>query len=180
MNNEQAPGAPADRRGVLLQSLDQQQFAQLHGLYALARMVTRRLKWIIGSILICVLLALLSTATAKPVYESAATIELSSSGSLNLGFGDILSQELGSDTDSLQVSQQTETAIIQSDSLALEVIKRLSLASQPPFVEKGGVDREKGLSLEESPRKRTRLLGIFKGWFESGTGSWNPIDSGSL
>ncbi len=137
MNNEQAPNATAESRGALLRPLDKQQFAQLHGLYALIRMVTRRLKWIIGSIVICVLLALLSTATAKPVYEAAATIELNSSGSLNLGFGDVLSQELSSDTDSLQVGQQTETAIIQSDSLALEVIKRLSLASQPPFVESG-------------------------------------------
>ena len=165
MNNDQAPSATAAERGALLPTFHQQQFAQLHGLHGLMRMVTRRLKWIIGSILICVFLAIILTAMEKSVYEAAATIELNStgSGSLDLGIADVLSQQLSSDVDSLQISQQTETAILQSDSLALEVIRRLSLASQPPFVGAGGVDPEKGLPLEESPKTRTRLLGIFKG-----------------
>jgi capsular exopolysaccharide synthesis family protein len=141
-----------------------EQFAQLHGIRGLARIVSRRLKWIIGSVLLCLVLAVIISYLTKPVYEATATIELnkSSGGSMNIGLSDALSDQLGSDV-SLLVDQQTETAILQGDSLALEVIKRLGLASQPAFT--GG---RQGISptqapLEDSPAIRARLLVHFKG-----------------
>ncbi len=164
MNNDEAGSTTSVKASGLLQPHDVQQFARLHGLQGLVRMVRRRLKWIISSILLCVSLAIVITVMTEPLYESTATIELnpSGTGSLDLGLSDVLSQQLGTDADSLQIDQQTETAILQSDSLALEVIQRLGLAAQPPFVGKGGVDPEKGLTLEESPKTRARLLSIFK------------------
>ena len=130
------------------------------------RVLTKRRKWIIGSIVICGLLAVLVTLMMKPTYEATATIELnkSGSGSLDLGLGD-LSQQLTSGGESLQTDLQTETTILQGDSLALAVIQELKLASQPQFAAKGGTARklssEQGLPLEQAPQTRTRLLRIF-------------------
>ncbi len=163
MNNDESGSAINERSGGLLRPHDVQQFASLHGLQGLVRMVNRRLKWIIGAILICLLVAILITVTTKPMYQATAMIELNpSDSSLGLGFSDVLAQQLGSDADSLQIDQQTETAILEGDSLALDVIQRLGLATKPPFAQERGSNSENGLSLEESPKTRTRLLGIFK------------------
>jgi polysaccharide biosynthesis transport protein len=162
--NDETRSVANEKQSALLQPHDEQKFAQLHGLHGLVRIAARRLKWIVGSIAICLLLALIVTARTKPVYESTATIELNkSSGSMAIGLSDVLSQQLGSDVDSLLIDQQTETAILQGDSLALDVIQRLDLGSQAPSQGGKAVDRNaKKELLEESPGTRTRLLGAFK------------------
>ena len=142
------------------------QFANTNSLHNLLRVLTRRSKWIIGSIVICVLLAIIVTFMTKPTYEATATIELNkSSSSLDLGLGDMLSQGLTGGADTLMTDMQTETAILQSDSLAMAVIEHLKLASQSQFAAKSSAAREEkseqGLPLERSPRTRTRLLNLF-------------------
>jgi capsular exopolysaccharide synthesis family protein len=130
------------------------------------RVLTKRRKWIIGSIIICGLLAILFTLMTRPTYEATATIELNkgSTGSLDLGLGD-LSEQLTQGGEGLQTDLQTETAILQGDSLALAVIQQLKLASQPSFAAKGGMARklssEQGLPLEEAPQTRSWLLKNF-------------------
>jgi polysaccharide biosynthesis transport protein len=164
VNNSNALGAANERRGGLLQPIDVQQFAKLHGLQGLLRIVTRRLKWIVGAILICLIASLIITSLTKPTYEATATIELNkSSGSMDMGIADILSQQLGGDEDSLLIDQQTETAILQGDSLALAVIQKLGLDKKQEFNSKGEANPETGKPLEESPRRRARLLGSFRG-----------------
>ena len=162
MNNGETLGPASARRGGLLQPIDVQQFARLHGLQGLMGIVRRRLKWIIGAILLCMIAALIITALTKPTYEATSTIELTkSSGSVDTGIADMLSQQLGSDEDSLLIDQQTETAILQGDSLALAVIQKLGLDKGETGPD-GDVDKEKGRSLEESPKRRERLLHSFK------------------
>ena len=166
MNSNEVRVASDLHQTGLLQPHDVQQFTRLHGLHGLVRVASRRRYWIIGSIVLCMVLALIVTAMTKAVYESTATIELTKSrgGSLDVGLSDMLSQQLGSNADSLLVDQQTETAILQGDSLALEVIQRLNLASRPPFqsdAEKA-IDKNSGQGLEDSPGIRTRLLRVFK------------------
>lgn len=137
----------------------------VHGLQNLMRVLTKRWGWIIGSIVICVLLAIVATLATKPTYEATATIELnkSSSGSLDLGLGDL--SQLTSGGEGLQTDLQTETAILQGDSLALAVIQQLKLASQPTFRTKGRMARilssEQTLPLEEAPQTRSWLLKSF-------------------
>jgi capsular exopolysaccharide synthesis family protein len=100
----------------------------------------------------------------KPTYQATATIELnkSSGGSLSLNLEDAVSQQLTTGND-LQIDLQTETSILQGDSLALDVIERLKLDSVPPFAVKTIKDPEAGLPLEQSPRTRGRLLAAFRG-----------------
>src|ERR1700722_29839 len=139
-----------------------------HALQSLTRLWTVRRKWIIGSIVICEVLALIIVLMMRPTYGATATIELNKggAGALDLGVGDdALAQQLTSGADTLKTDLQTEISILQGDSLALAVIQRLGLASQPPFAAKGGEARklvsERGLPLEQAPQTRTRLLKIF-------------------
>jgi succinoglycan biosynthesis transport protein ExoP len=158
LNRDEVRAATDQNRSELLQPHDVQQVARLHGLHGLVKVASRRRLWIIGSIVLCIVLALIVTAISKPIYESTSTIELnkSSGGSMDVGISDILSQQLGSDVDSLLVDQQTETAILEGDSLALEVIQHLSLASRPPF------QSPAGQRSEDASEARTRLLTVFK------------------
>jgi len=136
-----------------------------HALQNLMRVLTKHKMWIIGSIVSCGVLAIVVTLVTKPTYQSTATIELnkSSSGSLDLGLGDL--SQLTSGGEGLQTDMQTETAILQGDSLALAVIQQLNLPSQPPFAPKGSMARklssEQGLPLEEAPQTRSWLLKSF-------------------
>jgi succinoglycan biosynthesis transport protein ExoP len=139
-----------------------------HALQSLTRLWTVRRKWIIGSIVMCELLALIIVLTMKPTYGATATIELNKggAGALDLGVGDdALAQQLTSGADTLKTDLQTEISILQGDSLALAVIQRLGLASQAPFAATGREARklrsEQGRPLEQAPQTRTRLLNIF-------------------
>lgn len=139
-----------------------------HALQSLTRLWTVRRKWIIGSIVICEVLALIIVLMMRPTYGATATIELNKggAGALDLGVGDdALAQQLTSGADTLKTDLQTEISILQGDSLALAVIQRLGLASQPPFAATGREARklrsEQGRPLEQAPQTRTRLLNIF-------------------
>ncbi len=148
------------------------QFSSISLLQNLIRILTRRGSWIIGSIAICMLLAIAATLMTKPTYDATATIELNknSGHSLDLGFSDTLDQQddyFG--TDSLQTDLQTETTILKSDTLALDVIQRLGLASQLPFAvneSKTGKDSEVGVTQDDVPATRTRLLETFKAYLK--------------
>jgi capsular exopolysaccharide synthesis family protein len=143
------------------------QLANTTFLHNLLRVLTRRSQWIIGSIVVCLLSAIVITLMTEPTYEATATIELNknSDHSLETELGSALGQQFDFGEDSLQTDLQTETSILRGDSLALAVIQRLGLVSQPPFAveeSKAGKDPEQGLPLEEAPATRTRLLGTFK------------------
>jgi len=126
------------------------------------RVLTRRRKWVIGSIVACLVLAIIVTTMMKPIYDSVATIELikSGGGSMDFGLGDALGQQsMGGD---LQTDLATETAILKGDSLALAVIQKLNLTSQPPFAFPNAKANAPVLSPDDTPWVRTRLLGIFE------------------
>lgn len=137
-------------------------------LHSLMRVVSKRRKWIIGAVAICELMALGVTLMMKPTYQATATIELNKQGSgMDLGLGDALSSTFGGGAESLLTDLQTETAILEGDSLALAVIQQLKLATVPPFASKadaiGPEKAEAGLPLEQAPITRTRLLTVFRG-----------------
>ncbi len=80
---------------------------------------------------------------------------------MDLGLGDLGGQQLGGGGD-LSTDLQTETTIMQSDSLALAVIEKLQLVSQPPFAPKKAKDAPADQHPVDSPQARIQLLGIFK------------------
>lgn len=164
MNNYEAPGAFSNERDGSLWAMHRQQSVRASGLHGFMQLIFRRMNWIAASVAIGILMAVVITIMTRPVYEATAIIELNKSGggSLDLGLGNVLSQQVDGDEMGLLTDQQTETAILQGDSLALAVIQRLGLASQPPFLAKTGEISEKGLPLDEAPQTRTRMLSIFE------------------
>jgi capsular exopolysaccharide synthesis family protein len=145
--------------------------AEILVLQELLRIVVRRRKWIIGAVAVGVIAAIAITWSTVPVYESTATVELNGSdtGSFNLSVGDMVGAQ-NSVGDGLHTDLQTQTEILQDDTVALAVIEKLNLQTQPPFLapQKSGkdaasqVDPERNLPLESAPKKRARLLGVFK------------------
>jgi polysaccharide biosynthesis transport protein len=160
VNRGDALGAMNERRAGLLQPIDVQQFARLHGLQGLLRIVKRRLKWIIGAMIVCLILAMIVTSVSQRIYESTATIELNKADSS--GVEDMLAPQLRVGGD-LLVDQQTETAILTGDSLSLAVIQQLGFDKEGPVDPKKPPDLERGLPLEDAPRRRAGLLGWFRG-----------------
>ncbi len=168
MSNNQSTIARIEQTSTAPASTVAQSTSSANALRGLMRVVKMRRNWLIASIVICELLALAITLMMKPTYESTATIELNKQGSgVDLGLGDELSSTLGAGNEELLTDLQTETAILEGDSLAIAVIEELKLESMPPFAAKGSViEKEKseaGLPLEQAPMRRTRLLSIFRG-----------------
>src|SRR5579863_2936044 len=167
LSNHEAPTARVEVPTVNMAALGRQASGS-DALQSLMRVVSKRRKWIVGSIVACEVLALAVTLLMRPTYQATATIELNKQGSgIDLGLGEALSSSFIGGNEALLTDLQTETAILQGDSLALDVIEQLKLESQPPFAIKGKVpDDEKaevGLPLETAPNRRTRLLEIFRG-----------------
>jgi len=132
------------------------------------RVVSRRRWWIISSVVFFLSMAIVITLVMRPTYQSTTTIELNKQGSgVDLGLGEELSSSLGRGNESLLTDLQTETAILQGDSLALDVIQQLNLAEEPPFAAKIGPEspeyKEQGLPLDQAPFRRSRLLSTFRG-----------------
>jgi polysaccharide biosynthesis transport protein len=137
-------------------------------LHSLMRVISKRRKWIISAIVLCEAMALFVTLMMRPTYQATAVIELNKQGSgMDLGLGEALSSTFGGGNESLLTDLQTETAILEGDSLALAVIQQLNLESKPPFAAppptEGPGKAEVGLPLEQAPIRRTRLLAIFRG-----------------
>lgn len=128
--------------------------------------LSRRRFWILFPLLACMALVIAYTTMMKPTYESTVTVELNKNGSgMDLGMGNQLSEALNTGADTLLTDMQTETAILQDDSLAMAVIRKLNLAHQPPFAavnrEDGNASQEPFAQVEASPAERARLLLIF-------------------
>lgn len=164
----------SDNPTEMQSSLQADRPASAQAMQRMLHVALRRRGWIIAAILICEALAIASNVTSKPVFESTSTIELnkSGSGSLSLGVDDAMGGAIASGGGNLDVDLQTETAILQGKSLALAVITRLGLASQPPFAPSLKQEKAQGNASETTadaseatfdPATRTRLLGIFAG-----------------
>jgi len=137
------------------------------------RVLRKRRQMIVGTLVGCLLLSLAVSLFMRPVYNATATIEINkdNSSSLSLGSMSDLASGLGSGDD-LKTDMQTQTAVLENDTIALRVIQALNLTAEPPFRYEYGkkrliggpsdVDREQGLPLDKAPATRQRLLGLFK------------------
>lgn len=125
------------------------------------------LLFIVAGALVC----LLSTRR----YEAKAELQVEKEGTSPLGLQGGMGEEGGA-SDALQenVTLQTQAAILQSDSLALDVIQKLNLEDNPDFqpkfspigwilqfiTPKGPADPAHR-TLEDSPNRRTSALAVF-------------------
>jgi capsular exopolysaccharide synthesis family protein len=129
-------------------------------------LILRKRKWIILATLIIVFtLALLVSLRTKPQYDATARIALGREDNGNLGFKDVQGSNDAIDWD-YTVSMDTQSKILQSDRIALEVIKNLQLDQNPAFAGRPAQPPPKAGSVSVQPVDRGReaaLLGSFRG-----------------
>jgi succinoglycan biosynthesis transport protein ExoP len=92
----------------------------------------KRKWWVIGTFLTIFLAVALYTIIRTPIFRTSATLQITQDNpGAQVSVDDKLSKLTGSD--SLEKFQQTQYKILQSQSLALRVIKELNLSEHPDF-----------------------------------------------
>jgi len=97
-------------------------------LRALWRVILRYRKVIALILCVFVISALLISLLLRPMYQAVVSIEVNTSGRNLVKFQNVESQDLGT-----REYIQTQTKIINSDAVAMEVIRRLDLLNNPEF-----------------------------------------------
>jgi capsular exopolysaccharide synthesis family protein len=128
----------------------------------------RKRKWtIIATVLIAVTLAILFSARMIPKYAAVARIAFTKESNENLGFKDFQSaSDNGGEDYDYTVSIDTQSKILQSDRLALEVINNLHLDQNRAFAGDSAVAQSQvgNSGIQQIDRKReAALLGMFHG-----------------
>ncbi|HEY3990286.1 MAG TPA: polysaccharide biosynthesis tyrosine autokinase [Acidobacteriaceae bacterium] len=145
----------------------------IHGLLVILR---RRRAAILSIALACLLAAILLCIFMTRQYSAATTIQVQKSSSDSLGLGNLNNEGPTAPTDAVEesITMETQANILQSDSLALSVIKKLNLEQNPDFkphfnpigwvmglISPSGVKDPVNASLDNSPARRTRLIKTF-------------------
>jgi capsular exopolysaccharide synthesis family protein len=135
----------------------------------------RRRRILVWSVAVCFALALLACVLSTRRYQATGQIQVQKDSADALGLDSMIGGAEGaSDALDANITLQTQADLLQSDTLALKVIDELKLEQssdfQPglnplgPLLRMAGVDSAKdrpGLSLEDSPVRRTRALRVF-------------------
>src|SRR6266852_8331083 len=103
-------------------------------------LVLRKRKWVVlATLVVVVTLATIVSLRTRPIYDAFAKIEINRPNSdVLLGFKDVgagVSQDYADD----QVELATQINILQSSSIAMQVIKALNLGAAPERQEKPAI-----------------------------------------
>jgi polysaccharide biosynthesis transport protein len=119
--------------------------------------VLRKHQWLILTFLLAVVtLVTIASFKMKPVYEAAARVEVDKESQTMVPFQDANSYDEYMDTEDYI---ETQTKVLQSETLALLTIKSLDLEHYPEF---GGTSRSPVFG-ESGARQRPAILGAFLG-----------------
>ena len=118
-------------------------------------------KLLIATITIIVFSAATAYAFLKtPIYEGVARLQIDPTRSTSFGLNDDRDKAAGMDVDG---RIKTEVTIIQSDTVAMQVMKALRLYADPNFAGKDAAQAPIKDFTELTPSQRLRLLDTFKG-----------------
>jgi capsular exopolysaccharide synthesis family protein len=130
---------------------------------------------ILGAVALCVLGAIAYCATATRLYKATSQIQVQKDSADGLGLDNNNNPAAASDALDANITLQTQAQVLQSDSLALQVIKQLNLEANKDFKPKwspigwalglvapAGVKDPSNASLEDSPGRRTSLVKMFE------------------
>lgn len=98
--------------------------------------LVRRRAWLLGSVALCSALALLYGLAATRRYRATAEIEIQKESRGAFGLDNTTTDKpvnAVADSFDLNLTLQTETSILESDSLALDVIRRTGLETTPDY-----------------------------------------------
>jgi polysaccharide biosynthesis transport protein len=145
----------------------------IHGLLVVLR---RRRAVVLRTALACFLAAVLLCIFMTRQYSGSTTIQVQKSSSDNLGLNSLNNEGPAGPTDAVDesITMETQSNILQSDSLALSVIKKLNLEQNNDFkphfnpigwamglISPKGIRDPANASLDDSPVRRTRLVKTF-------------------
>ncbi len=131
--------------------------------------ILQKRKWaVIASTVVFATLSLILSARTKPLYRASCLISISKPSSDTLGLKD---PTISEDYYDYAMEIETQTKVLQSDALALEVIRDLALDKNPAFM---GPSRSRGDSSSQKSavpeaiatpdtERQTALLGMFAG-----------------
>ncbi len=124
------------------------------------RKILIKRKWLIlAGIVVGLAFAAVYILTTIPQYEALAVIDINSGKQSNIGISDLVQEEPGGLEESLEKTA-TEIAIMQSDTVSLDVINTLNLYGVEPFSQVFVRNPYKGTL---TPEERKSILAIFKG-----------------
>ena len=134
----------------------------------LAIVPLKRKRTVIGFAIAGLLIGILVTVSMTPRYRAKATIELNEEKNGGVSaLSDLASAATGSG-DELKVKIQTETAVIEDDSIALAVMAKMGMLrlGKPSWLSPGWLSKEQGppVAVEALPaRRREELIQRFEG-----------------
>ena len=135
----------------------------------------RRRRVIVGCVAICFSIAALVCLLSTRRYQAVGEIQVQKESADTLGLDNMIGGAEGaSDALDASITLQTQADLLQSDTLALRVIEDLGLAGTEDFAPRrdlagwlltlasaDGAADNNDVSLEQSPRRRTRALRTF-------------------
>jgi succinoglycan biosynthesis transport protein ExoP len=139
------------------------------------KVLSRRRWFVLGSLLFCIAGGSILFATATRFYKGAAQIQVQKEAADALSMDNMLGPESQSDAVDSNITLQTQAQILQSDSLALQVVRELNLEKSPDFratfnpigwvmglVAPAGIPDPKNVPLEQAPGRRAQVVKIFE------------------
>ncbi len=137
--------------------------------------LSRRRGIVVSVLLLTIAAAGARFATATRLYKSTAQIQVLKESADTLSMNTIVGPESASDAVESNVTLQTQAQILQSDSLALQVVRELNLEKSPDFhssfspigwvlglVAPAGVPDPVNVPLEQAPGRRASVVHAFQ------------------
>jgi succinoglycan biosynthesis transport protein ExoP len=137
--------------------------------------MSRRRDIVLGVLVLTIAVTGALFATATRLYKASAEIQVQKESADALSMNTMMGPETASDAVESNVNLQTQAQILQSDSLALQVIKELNLEKSPDFrshfspigwvmglFAPAGIPDPVNVPLEEAPGRRAHVIKMFE------------------
>ena len=139
------------------------------------KILCRRRKIVLSVLLLTVLATAVLFAVATRLYSASAEIQVQKESADALGMDSMMGPESQPDSVDANITLQTQAQILQSDSLALQVVEELNLEKSPDFrshinpigsviglFAPVGIPDPVNVPLEEAPGRRARAIKTFE------------------
>ncbi len=137
--------------------------------------MSRRRRIVVGILFLTIAVAAVLFATSTRLYSASAEIQVQKESADALSMDTMMGPESASDAVESNVNLQTQAQILQSDSLALQVVKELNLEDSPDFrshfnpigwvmglFAPAGIADPVNVPLEDAPGRRAHVIKSFQ------------------
>jgi succinoglycan biosynthesis transport protein ExoP len=171
MKNEFALTAPAVIAGLPAPMLPHKEMT-IQDLWSI---LSRRRQIVLGVLLFAIGVTAALFATSTRLYKGSAVIQVQKESADALSMDTMMGPESQSDAVDSNITLQTQAQILQSDSLALQVVRELNLENSPDFHNRfnpvgwvlgllapAGVPDPVNVTLEDAPGRRAHVIKSFE------------------